>query len=380
MVRREAVAALAAGGRTAMLDAALFHDPSAHVRAAVAQALADSAEERLSPRLDALLSDGSPLVRGAALLAVPRLRRDAAAVLSKAKESPDWWVKSRAFLAMAAVPGSRAELLDGLKDPDPRVAAAALEAVAKSTEEYVVPILDRILRDPDSPLELRGAAADAAQERQSAFLLDALDAAWKNSQGRQWSEVRDGIKKAAQAIMGQPGYAGRQYFFAEPQARLTVSPYLGEIPAPASVVLQTEKGDIEISLAVAEAPVHAATFLHSVSSGLYDGSTWHRVVSDFVIQGGDPRGSGWGDAGFSLRDEINPLRFERGAVGMPKAGKDTGGCQLFITPVPAPHLDGCYTVFGRVTRGLDVVDRIEPGDRILKARVVAVAGALDKSE
>jgi peptidyl-prolyl cis-trans isomerase B (cyclophilin B) len=119
-----------------------------------------------------------------------------------------------------------------------------------------------------------------------------------------------------------------------------------------------------------------------VSSGLYDGSTWHRVVSDFVIQGGDPRGSGWGDAGFSLRDEINPLRFKRGAVGMSNAGKDTGGCQLFITPVPAPHLDGRYTVFGRVTRGLDVVDRIEPGDRILKARVVAVtvAGALDKSE
>ncbi|MDD5629298.1 MAG: peptidylprolyl isomerase, partial [Elusimicrobia bacterium] len=113
----------------------------------------------------------------------------------------------------------------------------------------------------------------------------------------------------------------------------------------------------------------SAAFLHGVRSGLYDGSVWHRVVSNFVVQGGDPRGSGWGDAGFSLRDEISRLRFERGTVGMPKAGKDTGGCQLFITHLPAPHLDGRYTVFGRVTRGLDAVDRIEPGDRILKARI-----------
>jgi len=69
-------------------------------------------------------------------------------------------------------------------------------------------------------------------------------------------------------------------------------------------------------------------------------------------------------------DEVNRLRFERGAVGMPKAGKDTGGCQLFITLVPTPHLDGRYTVFGRVVAGMDAVDRLEPGDRIIKARVV----------
>ena len=377
LVRREAVAALAAGGRAGLLDEAVFHDPSAHVRAAAAEALADSAAETLGPRLETLLSDSSPLVRGAAVLAVPKLRQDAAAVLARERTSPHWWVKSRAFLAMADVPGARVDLLEGLKDQDPRVAAAALEAVAKSTEEFVVPILDRILRDPESALELRGTAADAAAERKSAFLLDALEAAWKNSQGREWPEVRDSIKKAAQAAMSQPGYVGPRYFFAEPYARVTVSPYLGEQPAPAAVALETEKGEIEISLAVEEAPIHAATFLHSVSSGLYDGSTWHRVVSDFVIQGGDPRGSGWGDAGFSLRDEINRLRFERGAVGMPKAGKDTGGCQLFITLVPTPHLDGRYTVFGRVVRGMGVVNRIEPGDKILKARVLV--GAIDKS-
>ena len=377
MVRREAVAALGAGGRAGMLDESVFHDPSAHVRAAAAEAIAVAPDAKLLPRLEALLAESSPLVRGAAVLAVPKMHKDAAAKLSREKTFPHWWVKSRAYLAMADVPGSRPDLLAGLQDPDPRVAEAALESAAKSTEGFVAPILDKILRDPGSPLELRGAAADAAGERKSAFLLDALEAAWKNSPGREFSEVRDSIRKAAQAAMSRPGYSGRRYFFTEPKLRPVVSPYIGGKPAPASVALETEKGEIEIALAVDEAPIHAAAFLHSVSTGLYDGLTWHRVVSDFVIQGGDPRGSGWGDAGFSLRDEINPLRFERGAVGMPKAGKDTGGCQLFITHVPTPHLDGRYTVFGRVTRGMDVVDRIEPGDKIVKARVLA--SAIDKA-
>ena len=86
-----------------------------------------------------------------------------------------------------------------------------------------------------------------------------------------------------------------------------------------------------------------------------------------MIQGGDPQGSGWGGPGYSLPDEIHPERYRAGTVGMPKAGKDTGGCQIFITHLPTPHLDGNYTVFGRVVSGLEVVDRIEIGDRIVRA-------------
>ena len=104
-----------------------------------------------------------------------------------------------------------------------------------------------------------------------------------------------------------------------------------------------------------------------VKSGFYDGLTWHRVVSNFVVQGGDPRGDGWGDAGYSVRDEINPLRFDRGTVGMPKAGRDTGGCQIFISLIPTPHLDGLYTAFGQVVSGMEIVDRLEVSDRIVTA-------------
>jgi cyclophilin family peptidyl-prolyl cis-trans isomerase len=110
-----------------------------------------------------------------------------------------------------------------------------------------------------------------------------------------------------------------------------------------------------------------SNFVRLVREGFYDGLPWHRVVPNFVIQGGDPLGSGWGGPGYALPDEINRRRFLRGTVGMPKAGKDTGGCQIFITHAPTPHLDGNYTVFGQVTSGLDVVDQIEVGDSIERA-------------
>jgi cyclophilin family peptidyl-prolyl cis-trans isomerase len=89
-------------------------------------------------------------------------------------------------------------------------------------------------------------------------------------------------------------------------------------------------------------------------------------VPDFVVQGGDPRGDGFGGPGYTIRDEINRLRYGRGTVGMALAGPDTGGSQFFITLSPQPHLDGGYTVFGEVESGLDVLDKIEAGDRIEK--------------
>jgi cyclophilin family peptidyl-prolyl cis-trans isomerase len=150
------------------------------------------------------------------------------------------------------------------------------------------------------------------------------------------------------------------------------SPFLARPVARTSrVVLETVRGDIEIELLPAEAAIHVANFLDLVDRGYYDGLIFHRVVPNFVIQGGDPRGDGWGGPGYALRDEINAVPFLRGTVGMPKAGKDTGGGQLFITHLPTPHLDGNYTVFGEVTRGLEVLDAIDLGDTIVRAYRVA---------
>jgi peptidyl-prolyl cis-trans isomerase B (cyclophilin B) len=105
-------------------------------------------------------------------------------------------------------------------------------------------------------------------------------------------------------------------------------------------------------------------FLQLVNQGFYDGLEFHRVVPDFVIQGGDPRGDGWGGPGYTIRDELNAKPFDTGVVGMALAGADTGGSQFFITLSPQPHLDAGFTAFGLVVDGLDVLGLIEQGDRI----------------
>jgi len=134
------------------------------------------------------------------------------------------------------------------------------------------------------------------------------------------------------------------------------------------LILDTDRGTIEIELLGEEAPQMVESFATLAESNFFDGLSFHRVVPNFVIQGGDPLGTGWGDPGFTLRSEWNPLRYDRGTVGIAHSGKDTGGCQLFITHSPQPHLNARYTIFGRVVAGMDVVDRIERGDRF-SARV-----------
>jgi peptidyl-prolyl cis-trans isomerase B (cyclophilin B) len=104
--------------------------------------------------------------------------------------------------------------------------------------------------------------------------------------------------------------------------------------------------------------------------GFYDGLTFHRVIPDFVVQGGDPRGDGWGGPGYTLRDEIGPSRFHTGVLGMAHSGPHTAGSQFFITLAPQHHLDGAYTAFGEVTSGRDVLRLIEAGDEIIAMKLV----------
>ena len=114
----------------------------------------------------------------------------------------------------------------------------------------------------------------------------------------------------------------------------------------------------------------AEIFLGLVRQGFYDGLAFHRVVPDFVVQAGDPRGDGWGGPGFELRDEITRIRYRRGVVGMADSGPDTAGSQFFVALAAQPHLDGRYTAFGRVVAGDELLDRIEQGDRILAIKEV----------
>ena len=106
------------------------------------------------------------------------------------------------------------------------------------------------------------------------------------------------------------------------------------------------------------------SFRQLADQGFYDGQSFHRIVPDFVVQGGDPRGDGAGGPGYSLRDELNLLRYEAGVLGMAHAGPDTAGSQFFLTVTPQPHLDGGYTVFGRVVEGEDLLRKWIQGQKI----------------
>jgi cyclophilin family peptidyl-prolyl cis-trans isomerase/HEAT repeat protein len=139
---------------------------------------------------------------------------------------------------------------------------------------------------------------------------------------------------------------------------------------PRRVDLRTARGVVRLELDCPAAPLTCLNFLQLAAQGYFDGIAFHRVVPDFVAQAGDPRGDGSGGPGYEIRDEINRLRYVRGAVGMALSGPDTGGSQFFLMLSRAPHLDGGYTVFGRVIEGLDVADRLEQGDRIQKAVVL----------
>lgn len=136
--------------------------------------------------------------------------------------------------------------------------------------------------------------------------------------------------------------------------------------------MQTNKGKITLELFPNEAPGTVENFEKLSNDGFYDGLTFHRVIPDFVIQGGCPRGDGTGGPGYTIKCETegNPHKHGTGALSMAHAGKDTGGSQFFITHSPQPHLDGVHTVFGQVIDGMDVVYDIRQGDIIEKVTIV----------
>jgi peptidyl-prolyl cis-trans isomerase B (cyclophilin B) len=144
------------------------------------------------------------------------------------------------------------------------------------------------------------------------------------------------------------------------------------------IEMRTSRGDIGITLLCSRAPTTCASFLNLARRGYYDGLIFHRVIDDFMIQGGDPTGTGRGGPGYQFEDECHPdLKFDRpGLLAMANAGPRTNGSQFFVTHVPTPWLNMKHTIFGTVTSGQDVVDAIRQGDKILGITVLDPADDL----
>lgn len=138
-----------------------------------------------------------------------------------------------------------------------------------------------------------------------------------------------------------------------------------------SATIETERGTIELALSAEHAPKTVNNFVFLARAGYYDGIKFHRVISNFMVQGGDPTGSGSGGPGYKFEDETrgNPLQHDAKVISMANAGPNTNGSQFFITHAPQPHLNGKHTVFGKVTSGSEVVDAIRQGDTMLKVTI-----------
>jgi peptidyl-prolyl cis-trans isomerase B (cyclophilin B) len=136
-------------------------------------------------------------------------------------------------------------------------------------------------------------------------------------------------------------------------------------------IIHTDKGDIELQLFAERAPRTVENFVTLTQKGFYDGLTFHRVIPDFMIQGGCPEGTGTGGPGYTFEDEFHPeLKHDSaGILSMANAGPNTNGSQFFITHVPCPWLDGKHAVFGKVLAGQEVVDQIAQGDKINKITI-----------
>jgi peptidyl-prolyl cis-trans isomerase B (cyclophilin B) len=137
------------------------------------------------------------------------------------------------------------------------------------------------------------------------------------------------------------------------------------------VKIETSRGDIELELYPEHAPKTVNNFVFLTKQGFYNGVTFHRVINDFMIQGGDPTGTGTGGPGYKFEDEVdeNPLVHDQGVISMANSGPNTNGSQFFITHSSQPHLNGKHTVFGKVIEGQDIVDSIKQGDSMVSVNV-----------
>lgn len=309
------------------------------VRAALADVLATLPPEVALPRLQAMMQDEDTRVRPAVARALVRLR----------------------------APGVATVVLAHLKDPDFAVRASLATLVGELKPAGGAEALRDAYRAgrPDSAYEARAAALTALAEYGAAEATETLRAALAD---KDWA-----VRLRAVALLATLDPAGDHRLAIRPSPGAPIAPYDDpQLIAPAfspHVFIETAKGTIEVELAVLDAPQTTSSFMALARTGFFNGLQIHRVVPNFVVQDGDPRGDGEGGPGYSLRDELNERPYLRGTVGMALSGPDTGGSQFFITHSPQPHLDAKYTVFGQVVKGMDVVDRLQQGDTIQRVRV-----------
>ena len=371
-VRLEAVAALGAIRSPDGLELVqnLLSDQWIPLRIAALQAVASIDQESFVFMLAGMEPDRNWKVRAALARVLGDLPADIALDrLRVMLDDEDKRVIPSVLDAMARLKAPELErvLLERIKDADFGVRAAAAEQLGKLKPAGGADALRDAYKAalPDAAYTARGAALDALVEYGPAEAGDTLKAALAD---KDWA-----LRLHAAELLAKIEPQGNHQEAIRPAPGTPTTPYddpslLSPTYSP-HVFVDTAHGTIEFELAVLDAPQTTRNFISLVRKGFFNGLEVHRVVPNFVVQDGDPRGDGQGGPGYTIRDELNDRPFLRGVVGMALGWRDTGGSQFFITHSPQPHLDARYTVFGHVVNGMDVVDRIRPGDVIERVRV-----------
>jgi HEAT repeat protein len=322
---------------------ALDPDPHWSVRAALATILGGLTSDAALPRLTSMLNDPDQRTLPFVLGALVTLKAPAAAqVLLDKLKTDDPVVRAAAATGLGVLKPANgaAALADAYRlwerDATYTARAAALAAIAKYGAPTATPVLRSAFADKDWTVRVR-----------AAMLLKELDPSAAADADLQ-------IRPAPTTLPPETYEAAR-----------VVEPSVST-----QAFIDTDRGSIQVELAVIDAPLTVENFITLARKGYFNGLSIHRVVPDFVVQDGDPRGDGEGGPGYTIRDELNEQPYLRGTVGMAlEPWPDTGGSQWFITHSPQPHLDARYTVFGRVTRGMEIVDQIQQGDVVRSVRV-----------
>jgi HEAT repeat protein/cyclophilin family peptidyl-prolyl cis-trans isomerase len=342
LIRAAALRALAQLDREGFVTVLSGLDPDPHwtVRAALATVLGSLPAETGLPRLRAMLGDSDERVVPSVLASLGKLHpADAGSIMIARLKDDDPVVRAAAANALGELkpPGATGSLADayrfGQRDPTYVARAAALGALVAYGPAEAKPVLEEALADKDWAVRVRAAALLIQQ---------------------------DPASDAAARIRPAPSPRTTAAYEAPRLIAPTVSP---------QAYIETDRGLIQIELAVLEAPFTVDNFVTLARQGFFNGLTFHRVVPDFVIQSGDPRGGGEGGPGFTIRDELNQRPYLRGTLGMALDWPDTGGSQFFITHSPQPQLDARYTAFGRVIKGMEVVDQIQQLDVIRRVLI-----------
>jgi HEAT repeat protein/cyclophilin family peptidyl-prolyl cis-trans isomerase len=352
----------------AIVDAC--RDSCSVVRLAAYAAVAANLQETAAPTLREGLEDSSGVVRSECLeLLGQHPDADAFRTLAAAlSQHIDEEIRAHAVEGLASLGGEKAIalLLASLKDGDWVVATTAAMNLGKLNVRSAIDSLLNCYEfwDRRDNVGVCEATLMSMGELRAKRASEVLNRVLNESSDRR---LRVAARTALVKILPERQAAGLPKvedieMDVRPIRRSSKQPPLVAESDARELILHTQRGTIVIDLLYEIAPQSCESFARLAEAGFFNGLDFHRVVPNFVIQGGDPLGSGWGDAGYLLRSEWSPARYDRGTVGIATNGKDTGSCQLFITHSPEPRLNARYTIIGRVAEGMDVVDAIQIED------------------